>query len=102
MLGALLPTYLLTPSQEGNVATAQAVGLVISSLSTGPFIDLKGNKAVLLTGLTLVSVSLFAAPNAGGYAGLIFVYLLLGIGGGIVVTAANALVGAVDPTRRGS
>ncbi len=102
VLGALLPTYLLTPGQEGNIATAQAVGLVISSLSTGPFIDLKGNKAALLTGLTLVCISLFAAPNAGGYTGLIFVYLLLGIGGGIVVTAANALVGAVDPTRRGS
>jgi fucose permease len=102
MLGALLPTYLLTPGQEGNIATAQAVGLVISSLSTGPLIDLKGNKTALLTGRTLVCLSLFAAPNAGGYVGLIFVYLVLGIGGGMVVTAANALVGAVDPTRRGS
>jgi fucose permease len=102
MLGALLPTYLLNPGQEGNVATAQAVGLVISSLSTGPFIDLKGNKAALLTGLSLVAISLFAAPNAGGYVGLIFVYLVLGMGGGIVVTAGNALVGAVEPTRRGS
>jgi len=45
---------------------------------------------------------LFGAPNAGGYAGLIVVYLLLGLGGGMVVTAANALVGAVEPGRRGS
>lgn len=101
MLGALLPTYLLTPGQEGNIATAQAIGLVISSLSAGPFIDIKGNKAALLTGLALVCIALFAAPNAGGYAGLIFVYLLLGIGGGTVVTAANALAGAIDPARRG-
>lgn len=100
VLGALLPTYLLTPGQEGNVAMAQAIGLVISSLFVGPFIDLKGNKTALVTGLILVAVSLFAAPNAGGYVGLIFVYLVLGIGGGTVVTAANALVGAVDPTRR--
>jgi len=100
MLGALLPTYLLTPGQEGNVATAQAVGLVISSLFVGPFIDLKGNKTALVTGLGLVALSLFAAPNAGGYVGLIFVYLVLGIGGGTVVTAANALMGAVDPNRR--
>lgn len=102
VLGALLPTYLLTPGQEGNIATAQAVGLVISSLSAGPFIDLRGNKAALLTGLSLVCVALFGAPNAGGYAGLIVVYLLLGLGGGIVVTSANALVGAVEPSRRGS
>ncbi|HZS56320.1 MAG TPA: MFS transporter [Bryobacteraceae bacterium] len=102
MLGALLPTYLLTPTQEGNIATAQAIGLVISSLSAGPFIDLKGNKAALVSGLTLVCLALFALPNAGGYAGLIIIYLVLGIGGGIVVTAANALVGAVEPGRRGS
>lgn len=102
MLGALLPTYLLTPSQEGNIATAQAVGLVISSLCSGPFIDLRGNKAALVTGLSLVCISLFAAPNAGGYGGLILVYLVLGLGGGIVVTAANALVGAVEASRRGS
>jgi fucose permease len=102
MLGALLPTYLLTPSQEGNIAMAQAIGLVISSLSTGPFIDFRGNKTALVTGLVLVSAALFAAPNAGGYAGLIVVYLVLGLGGGIVVTAANALVGAVEPGRRGS
>ena len=102
MLGALLPTYLLTPSQEGNIATAQALGLVLSSLSSGPFIDLRGNKAALVTGLSLVCISLFAAPNAGGYVGLLIVYLVLGLGGGIVVTAANALVGAVEASRRGS
>ncbi len=102
MLGALLPTYLLTPSQEGNVATAQAVGLVISSLCAGPFIDLRGNKSALLSGLALVCLSLFTLPNAGGYIGLTIVYLVLGLGGGIVVTAANALMGAVEPSRRGS
>lgn len=102
MLGALLPTYLLLPSQEGNIATAQAVGLVISSLSAGPFIDIKGNKTALLSGLVLVCASLFALPNAGGYVGLLIVYLVLGIGGGTVVTAANALMGAVEPGRRGS
>jgi fucose permease len=74
----------------------------MSSLSAGPFIDLKGNKAALVSGLTLVCISLFAAPNAGGYVGLVVVYLVLGLGGGIVVTAANALVGAVEPARRGS
>lgn len=102
ILGALLPTYSLTPEQQGVLALAQALGLIVASLSAGPVIDLKGNKVALLVGLSLIVLSLVGAPNAGGYTGLLVVYFLLGVGGGIVVTGANALVGAVDPTRRGS
>jgi fucose permease len=102
MLGALLPTYVLNPAQQGNLTMVNALGLVIASLSAGPVIDLKGNKSGLLLGLALVAASLFAAPNAGGYVGLLVVYFVLGIGGGIVVTGANSLVGAIEPGRRGS
>jgi fucose permease len=102
ILGALLPSYSLTPVQQGNVTMAQALGLVVASVSAGPVIDLRGNKLALVTGLSLIVASLFAAPNAGGYVGLLIVYFILGVGGGIVVTAANSLVGAVEPTRRGS
>ena len=101
MLGALLPSYHLTPDQNGTLAMINALGLVIASLSAGPVIDKQGNKPALLAGLFLVTASLFAAPNAGGYSGLLGVYFVLGIGGGIVVTGANSLVGAVEPTRRG-
>jgi fucose permease len=102
MLGALLPSYSLTPDQSGSLTMINALGLVIASLSAGPVIDKTGNKPALLAGLFLVTASLFAAPNAGGYSGLLVVYFVLGLGGGIVVTGANALVGAVEPTRRGS
>ncbi len=102
ILGALLPTYGLTAGQQGTLATLQALGLVVASLSAGPFIDIKGNKLALLTGLALIVASLAAAPNAGGYNGLLAVYFILGIGGGIVVTGSNSLAGAVDPSRRGS
>lgn len=102
ILGALLPSYSLTPVQQGNVTMAQALGLVVASVSAGPVIDVRGNKLALVTGLSLIVASLFAAPNAGGYVGLLIIYFTLGIGGGIVVTAANSLVGAVEPTRRGS
>lgn len=102
MLGALLPSYSLTPEQSGSLTMINALGLVIASLSAGPVIDKTGNKPALLAGLALVTGSLFAAPNAGGYDGLLVVYFVLGLGGGIVVTGANTLVGAVEPTRRGS
>ena len=102
ILGALLPTYGLTAGQQGMLAMLYAIGLIIASLSAGPVIDLKGNKLALLFGLILIIASLVAAPNAGGYGGLLVVYLVLGLGGGVVVTGANSLVGAIEPTRRGS
>lgn len=102
MLGALLPSYALTADQSGNLTMINALGLVIASLCAGPVIDKTGNKPALLAGLFLVTGSLFAAPNAGGYDGLLVVFFVLGLGGGIVVTGANTLVGAVEPTRRGS
>jgi fucose permease len=102
ILGALLPSYSLTAAQQGTLATINALGLVIASLSAGPFIDIKGNKPALLTGLALVVISLAAAPNAGGFSGLLIVYFVLGFGGGIVVTASNALAGSVDTSRRSS
>ena len=102
ILGALLPTYGLTAGQQGMLAMLYAIGLIIASLSAGPVIDLKGNKLALLSGLILIIASLVAAPNAGGYNGLLVVYLVLGLGGGVVVTGANSLVGAIEPTRRGS
>jgi fucose permease len=100
LLGAILPTYGLTPGQEGTLATTQALGLVIASLSAGPVIDKRGNKAALIAGLALVALALFAAPNAGSYSVLLILWFIEGIGGGIVVTGANSLVSAVEPTRR--
>ncbi|MDQ2710881.1 MAG: MFS transporter [Acidobacteriota bacterium] len=102
ILGALLPTYGLSAGQQGTLAMLQALGLVVASLSAGPFIDIQGNKKALLVGLALIVASLSAAPNAGGYGGLLVVYFILGVGGGIVVTGANSLAGAVDPARRGA
>lgn len=102
ILGALLPTYGLTATQQGMLAMLQAIGLIIASLSAGPLVDIKGNKSGFLIGLALIIVSITAAPNAGGYTGLLVVYFVLGIGGGTIVTAANALMGAIQPTRRSS
>lgn len=102
ILGALLPTYGLTAGQEGMIATVQALGLVVASLSAGPLVDIKGHKVAQLAGLALIIAALAAAPNAGGYSGLLVVYFVLGVGGGTIVTGANSLVGAIEPARRGS
>src|SRR5579871_5785208 len=99
MLGTLLPElstrFALSPGQNADIALAQAIGLIIASIAVGPLIDLKGKKTGLLLGMGLIAISLFVVPNAPGSA-LGPVFLALGVGGGIIVTAANALVSDIS------
>jgi len=106
MLGSLLPNlsqrFNLSMEQNGNIAFAQALGLIIASISVGPLVDNKGKKTGLLLGLSLITVALFALPIASGYQPVMALMLLQGVGGGIIVTAANALVSDISPDRRSS
>jgi fucose permease len=106
MLGTILPelseVFHLTPSQNGTIASAQALGLVIASLAVGPLLDNEGKKAGLILGLACISFALYLLPRSGGYRTVIVVLFLLGIGGGIVLTGANALVSDVSEAHRGT
>lgn len=101
--GTLNPTLRFSDTQVGTVAFVQALGLVVASISVGPFIDTKGKKTALIVGLALICVALFWLPNTHGDYGMVIACLaLLGIGGGTVVTAANTLASDVSATRRAS
>jgi fucose permease len=104
MLGTILPDlsdrFHLTPSQNGTIAFAQALGLIIASLAVGPLLDNEGKKAGLILGLAFISIALFALPRSTGFRSIVVFLFLLGVGGGIVVTGANALVSDVSETHR--
>jgi len=101
--GTLNPTLGFTDAQNGTIAMWQAIGLVVASISVGPLIDLKGKKVALLAGLALISISLWSLPAAhGDYHAVLMLLAVLGLGGGIVVTGANALVSDVSESRRAS
>ncbi len=104
MLGTILPDlserFRLTPTQNGTIAFAQAVGLMIASLAVGPLLDTEGDKIGLILGLVCIAVSLFALPRAKGFGSIVLLLFLLGVGGGIVVTGANALVSGVSEAHR--
>jgi fucose permease len=106
MLGTVMPSFTamfqLSGDQNGNIATAQAIGLVIASISVGPLIDTRGKKTALLGGLILITCALAGLPSAGGYQQLMLLYFILGLGGGIIVTGANALASDVSESRRAS
>jgi fucose permease len=101
--GTLNPTLGFTDVQTGNIALAQGLGLVVASISVGPLIDLKGKKTAMVGGLALICGSLWYLPSAGhDYMNTLVALAVLGLGGGVLVTGANALVSDVNPARRGS
>jgi fucose permease len=106
MLGTILPDlssrFQLTPKQNGTIAFCQALGLIIASLAVGPLIDNEGKKVGMLLGLALITLALVLLPKSGGFTSIAAYLFLLGIGGGIIVTAANALASDVSPEHRGT
>src|ERR1700678_3916846 len=104
LLGTILPDlsdrFHLTPSQNGTIAFAQALGLIIASLAVGPLLDNEGKKLGLILGLAFIAVALFALPRSSGFRSIVFLLFLLGVGGGIVVAGANALVSDVSEAHR--
>ncbi len=106
MLGTILPDlsarFKLTPKQNGTIAFCQALGLIIASVAVGPLIDNEGKKVGMLLGLSLITIALALLPRATGFRTTAAYLFLLGIGGGIIVTAANALASDVSPEHRGT
>jgi fucose permease len=106
MLGTILPDlsdrFHLSPSQNGTIAFVQALGLIIASLGVGPLLDNEGKKVGLILGLAFISIALFALPRSPGFRVILLLMFLLGLGGGIVVTAANALVSDIGEAHRGA
>jgi MFS transporter, FHS family, L-fucose permease len=106
MLGTINPglaaRFQLDNIQTSYIALAQGIGLVIASVSVGPLLDKKGKKVGLLIGLGAVTVALLILADADGYFAMMFSMALMGLGGGITITAANALGSDVSETRRAS
>lgn len=104
MLGTILPDlserFHLTPSQNGTIAFAQAVGLMFASVGVGPLLDAQGDKVGILLGLAFILAALLLLPRSRGYANIVALLFLLGLGGGIADTAANALVSGLSPDYR--
>ena len=101
--GTMNPKLGFSDAQIGTVALANALGLVAASISVGPLIDLRGKKASMVGGLALIAMALWTLPSAGAdFTRVLIDLAVLGLGGGVVVTAGNALVSDVNESRRAS
>jgi fucose permease len=65
-------------------------------------IDNQGKKIGMVLGLSLITIALALLPRANGFGTTATYLFLLGIGGGIIVTAANLLASDVTPEHRGT
>jgi len=105
-LGTILPNlserFHLTPNQNGTIAFAQALGLILASLAVGPLLDAEGKKVGMVLGLVLISLALAALPKSTGYKNILLLLFLLGVGGGILITGANALASDIGGAHRAS
>lgn len=106
MLGTINPALAarlhLSNAQIGYIALAQGLGLVVASVSVGPLMDRRGKKIGVLLGLLLITGALLALANAAGLVTIVIAMFVLGMGGGIVLTGANALGSDVSESRRGT
>jgi len=104
MLGTILPDlsqrFNLTPKQNGSIALAQAIGLIIASVMVGPLMDIHGKKTGLVLGLAIITVVVFVLPKSRGFNQIATYLFMVGLGGGIILTGANALVSDVSSDRR--
>ncbi len=89
-------------AQQGDLFLLLYVGVLIASILSGPLIDRLGNKLVLLVSALLVSGALVGFTEAQSFGVAAVSGVILGLGGGGLNTASNALVSDLYGQERGA
>jgi fucose permease len=74
--------------------------LVLASVGGGPLLDTEGYRDGLILGLAFIAIALCLLPRSRDFHSIVLYLFLLGMGGGIVVTGANALVSGASQADR--
>jgi len=88
-------------AQQGTVFLLLYLGIFVSSLVVGPFIDHLGNKANLLASSVTVALAMVLFAGAHSFAMAGGAAILLGLGGGGLNTCTNVLVSDLYAAQRG-
>ncbi len=88
-------------AQQGDVFLMLFFGIFVSTLLVGPMIDSFGNKLVMTISAALVAIALAIFSGANSFAVSGVAAIILGMGGGGLNTAANALVADLYAENRG-
>jgi len=110
-LGALLPGLVekvgFDRESAGRLFLAMNFAMLIGSLVFGPVCDRFGFRRLLLVSILLVGAAYTSLALAGltlayGYTAIALSLVALGVGGGALNGATNALVNDISPERRGA
>ncbi len=88
-------------AQQGDLFSILFIGLLVGAAVVGPTLDRVGSKPVMVLASAMVTSGLAAFALARGFGAAAAAALLLGVGGGWLNTASNALVSDVFPEDRG-
>ncbi len=106
ILGALLPSVIadfgLDKAVAGSLFPLMTIGMLIGSLLFGPIVDRYGYKGLLIvcSGLVLAGLELIGFASQLGT--LRIAMALIGLGGGVINGASNALVADIYEEERGA
>jgi sugar phosphate permease len=70
----------ITSAQYGIISGAFAVGYLVFAVLSGMLVDRFGPRRILLAGMLIWSLASALTPVAGGFAGLLLLRILLGVG----------------------
>ena len=105
-LGSVLPSLVerfgIDKGGAGALFTIMSFGILVGSVVFGPIVDRRGYKGVLVVALALIALGLEGIAVASSVAWLRAAVGLIGVGGGIVNGATNALVADVSEEGRGA
>jgi MFS transporter, FHS family, glucose/mannose:H+ symporter len=99
-LGSVLPSIIerfgMGRANAGSLFTLMSGGILVGSLLFGPVVDRHGYKGLLMAGIALVMIGLQGIAFAPSVAVLAGAVLLIGLGGGVINGATNALVADIS------
>jgi fucose permease len=91
----------LTLADRGALISTLFIGLLIGSVASGIVVDLLGHRAMLVSCMALIAVSLPLLAHVSSFSGAAVVLAAVGLGGAGVNTASNALSSDLFPSQRG-
>lgn len=105
-LGALLPGLIekigFDKASAGTLFLAMNFAMLVGSLIFGPVCDRFGFRLLLLVSTLMVGLAYTSLALAGNYSTIALSLVALGLGGGALNGAVNALVNDISPARRGA
>jgi sugar phosphate permease len=92
----------ISTAQYGIISSAFSVGYMVFAFLSGPLIDRFGPRRVLLVAIVVFSIAIAFTPFAGGFAGLLLIRIVLGVGEAPAFPAATRIVSRwLPPVERG-